>query len=91
MKNCPLCGSKNFEVMEDESFICKKCGLGVKGDPNFDNHLHNVWVIAVFTKQFYPNLSRKKLADKICEILHKIEHHPTRPDGYCEFCEKLIT
>jgi len=94
MENCPLCDSKNFEVMEDQSFLCKTCGFGIKGKPDFANYfdyLNNyLLVITKVTKTFFPDLSQQELTNKIMRVLHEVEKHPTRPDGYCEFCEKVI-
>jgi len=40
--------------------------------------------------KFNPEDSREQIIEKVMKFLHKVQNHPTRPDGYCEFCEKVI-
>jgi len=37
-----------------------------------------------------PNATHEQLTDIVMKFLHKDQKHPVRPDGYCEFCEKMI-
>jgi len=91
MKTCPLCDSKELEIIDSE-ILCKTCGFGHSDDATkegFEAHLQKITNIATSLKIIRPNLTSRELTDKVQTILHRIEKHPTRKDGFCEYCGEI--
>jgi len=92
IENCPLCNGTNIEKME-KAYICKDCGLGI---PQIDTPLlmkdffKLTFETVLLFKSINPEADANKLTDIVMNFLHKQQKHPVRPDGYCEFCEKVI-
>jgi len=90
--NCPLCDSDQIEKME-KGFLCKNCGIGVphlKTPFNKTDFIKLTFETVVLFKELNPNATHEQLTDIVMKFLHKDQKHPVRPDGYCEFCEKVI-
>jgi len=91
INNCPLCNGTNLEKME-EGFLCSNCGLGFPQITQFDktNFFRIQFDTVLLFKMMNPKKDQSELTEAVMNFLHKQEKHPVRPDGYCEFCEKVI-
>lgn len=88
-QNCALCGGDNIEKFSDTNFLCRDCGLGTDGKAkNFDEHLEFLKKSVKLAKMMFPEMTPEELSNKVQTTLHKVENHPVRQDGYCEFCDK---
>jgi len=91
MKTCPLCDSKELEIIGSE-VLCKTCGYGHSGNANkegLEAHLQKIAEIVMSLKIIRPDLTPKEMTNEVQTILHRIEKHPTRKDGFCEYCGKI--
>ena len=87
---CGFCGNKDLEKLSEHEYICKNCGYGWNGKP--ENIVQSIARIARISKYMItqnPQLSRDQLVEVIIAKVHAIERHPTRQDGYCEYCERI--
>lgn len=91
-QTCLLCEGKELEVNGSE-VMCRTCGYG-HGDnatkEGLEIHLQNIAKVILTLKKVEPDLTANQITDRVCKILHKVEKHPTRKDGYCEYCEEII-
>ena len=87
---CPFCNSDDVEKFSETHYMCRNCGVGNKGIP-FDRKEFLEYIAKMIrqVKLEHPEYTNEQLVDKTSEIFHKIEGHPTRSDGYCEYCEKM--
>ena len=86
--NCAFCNQESLEKISEKEYICINCGFGWNGiEGDIDSHLKDIVRIVKFTKLQNPNLNNDEITELVTEKLHKIENHPVRQDGYCEYCE----
>ena len=90
--SCPICKSKDIEKFSDNHSMCRNCGVGTSGklQINRKNYLAYITKNIMLVKQKHPELSPDEVARETSRVLHKMEKHPVRKDGYCEYCEVMI-
>lgn len=89
MDSCNFCGGKNIEKFSENHYLCRDCGFGTDGKAkwkNFSEHIEFLKKSVILAKKMFPTLTNEQLADKIQKTLHKVESHPLRRDGFCEYC-----
>jgi len=87
MVSCDFCGGTNIEKFSENHYLCRDCGLGTDGKAkNFSEHIEFLKKSVLLAKKMFPKLTTEELVDKVQRTLHRVENHPLRQDGFCEYC-----